>query len=474
MILAVRNSWPLFLGLLLLMAGNALQGAALGVRSVDVFSNEVYGIVSAGYFAGFLLGSQLTPILLRRVGHIRVFAALGSLISVAVLVFVVWTDPFFWFALRFVVGFGFSGVYIVAESWVNSISTNQTRGQTLAAYMFIQFSGVVIGQQLLAIGDPAGAGLFILMSVMVSLSFAPILLSVTPAPVYATARPLSLRELFAASPLGAFGAAMMGGAYGVMFGMGSVYGALLGMSVLEIAQFLTMLYLGGVIFQVPVGWLSDRMDRRVLIIGICIATAALAALGVLVSDTVLTTIGGIRIFSVFIVAFLFGAFVNPLYGVLLAHTNDYVETDQMAAAAGRFIFLNGLGAFFGPIVGGYVMGGVGAAGFWLMCAGFIGAIAVFGLYRSTQRPSVAVDDTGPHAQVSRSFTPVAAEMAQEISIERAAEQAEEAGREDADQEETERALALADAADRRRPGARRPEQDEEDDERASWEAVDND
>lgn len=416
----LQDSWALFLGVLLLQAGNALQGVTLGVRAdLEGISAETFGYVATGYFLGFLIGSQMTPIMVRRVGHIRVFAALGSLVSAAYILYGVFVDPISWFLMRVLVGFCYSGIYIVSESWLNSISNNDTRGKVLSTYLAVQFIGVVIGLQVLPFGDPMAFDLFIVMSVLVSVAFAPILLSVAPAPYYETARAMSFRELYESSPLGTVGTVFMGGVFACMFGMGGVYAAEIDLSLAEISLFLIMLYLGGALFQPVIGWISDRMDRRVLIIILCAIGCALALMAIPLSTLFIAEVGGVRVSAMLPIAFIYGSLVNPLYGTLLAHTNDYLENDQMASAAGRFVFVHGVGAAVGPLVCGYLMGGIGPNGFWLMQAVLLLAITVYGLYRATQRPSVSVEETAPYVTTSQTFTPVAAEIIQEVSIERA-------------------------------------------------------
>ncbi|MEL6317986.1 MAG: MFS transporter, partial [Pseudomonadota bacterium] len=228
----IRASWALYIGILLLMIGNALQGSLVGVRAeIEGFDPQIFGFVSSAYFIGLMLGAWLTPRLLRRVGHVRVFAALASLISAAFIIFAALVDPVAWFLCRLVVGIGFAGVYIVSESWINDSSDNTTRGAALGVYMLTQMGGVMVGQALLNVGDPAGFELFVLMSVLVSVSFAPILLSVQPAPVFDTSKPMSLRELYEASPLGSIGMLLLGGTMAAMFGMGALYATRVGMSV---------------------------------------------------------------------------------------------------------------------------------------------------------------------------------------------------------------------------------------------------
>ena len=226
MVQVLLSSWALLLGIGLLMVGNGLQATLMGVRgALDGFTTFELSIVTSAYFAGFLGGSQLTPRLIRRVGHVRVFAALASFISAALILFPAVSDPWFWTFLRVVIGFGFSGVYVVAESWLNNAASNETRGQTLSAYMVIQMLGIVSGQAILAGGDPSGYILFVISSVLVSVSFAPILLSVSPTPAFDNSKSMSLTELFHASPLSFISMIFLGGVFAALFGMGSVYAA---------------------------------------------------------------------------------------------------------------------------------------------------------------------------------------------------------------------------------------------------------
>ena len=185
MLNVLRQSWPLLLGVMLLMVGNGVQGTLLGVRgAAEGFSTLQLSIVMSSYFLGFLIGAQLTPIMIRRVGHVRVFSAMGSLISAVLILYPLLVDWTAWSLMRVLIGFCFSGIYITAESWLNNSATNETRGQALSAYMIVQMLGIIASQGLLAMGDPQGFGLFIIPSVLVSLAFMPILLADTPAPTF--------------------------------------------------------------------------------------------------------------------------------------------------------------------------------------------------------------------------------------------------------------------------------------------------
>jgi MFS family permease len=411
MLIVLKSSWALLLGLLLLMAGNGLQGTLLGIRgSLEGLNAATMSLVMSAYFLGMLIGSRRATTLIRRVGHVRVFAALASLISAAFIIYPVAPDPYVWTAMRFTVGFCFAGVYVVAESWLNEAATNETRGQALSLYMIVQMVGVIAAQGILILGDPSGYVLFIAMSVLVSVSFAPILLSVTPAPAFQTAKRMTLLQLFNISPLGCVGSFLLGGALAGSFGMSAVFGTEKGLTVAQISAFVATIYLGGLVFQVPIGWISDRMDRRRLIMGLTALGALVTLGGMLVSDAyaVVITLG-----------FIIGGIANPLYSLLIAHTNDFLDRSDMPAASGGLLFINGLGAIGGPVAIGALMTRFGADMFFLFIGVLLGLISLYAAYRMTRRPSPAVTES--YMPVSPQASPVAVELAQEIAIERAEE-----------------------------------------------------
>lgn len=413
MLYVVKNSWALLLGMMLLMLGNGLQGTLLGIRgAIEGMSPQTMSWIMTGYFVGFLLGSQMAPNMIRRVGHVRVFAALASMISACFILYAAWADPYFWFFLRVVVGFCFSGVYVVAESWLNDSATNETRGQTLSAYLIVQMLGIVLAQAVLNFADASGYTLFILISVVVSISFAPILLVVTAVPKFSTSKRMTFRELWNVSPLGVVGLFFLGTVFSALFGMASVYGTEKDMSVKDISIFVATIYFGGLVLQYPIGWLSDRMDRRILITALC-GVGMVFCLGAGISDNPAW---------ILMVAFVIGGVSNPLYSLYIAYTNDFLEPEDMASASGGMIFLTGVGAIFGPTIVGWMLGKYGADSYFWFLAANMAIMGGYGLYRMTQRPSVAVEDTTAYAPVGPTSTPVAMEFAQEYAIEMALEE----------------------------------------------------
>ena len=417
MIKVFVGSWALFIGMFMLMVGNGLQGTLLGLRGdQEGFSTFALSIVMSSYFVGFLFSSRYTPELIRRVGHVRVFAAMGSMISAVLICYPVLIEPWAWAIGRVMIGFCFCGVYITAESWLNDASSNETRGKALSLYMIVQMAGIVFAQWIVSRGDVSGYTLFIIPSVLVSLAFAPILLSARPMPAFAATKRMKIKDLIAASPLACFGMFMLGGVFAAQFGMSAVYGNRVGLSVGEISFFVSAIYVAALLLQYPIGWLSDRMDRRILIIWIALFGGFGSLLAFIIPDN-------------FAIIVLSGAIVggtsNPLYALLLAYANDYLEKEDMAAASGGFLFVNGVGAIAGPLIVGRMMDVIGNRGYWLFTAVLMLIIGIYGLYRMTrrQRSDLESDHQVPYAPVTAASSQIAAEVAQEIYI--------DAGEEDA-------------------------------------------
>ncbi|PRY78861.1 putative MFS family arabinose efflux permease [Yoonia maritima] len=410
MLQVFTGSWALFVGMFMLMVGNGLQGTLLGLRGdQEGFSTLALSIVMSAYFVGFLFSSRYTPELIRRVGHVRVFAAMGSLISAVLICYPVLLEPWAWTIGRVIIGFCFCGVYITAESWLNNAATNENRGKALSVYMIVQMAGIVFAQWIVSRGDVSGYTLFIIPSVMVSLAFAPVLLSARPMPAFETTKRMKIKDLIAASPLACFGMFMLGGVFAAQFGMSAVYGNRVGLTVGEISFFVSAIYVGALVLQYPIGWLSDRMDRRFLIIGLAFIGGAGSLVAYFITDNF-----AVIVFSGAVV----GGMSNPLYALLLAYANDYLDKEDMAAGSGGFLFVNGVGAIAGPLIVGRMMDVIGNSGYWLFTAVLMLAIGAYGLYRMTQRPRADLDmEVVPYAPVSAASTPIVAEVAQEVYIE---------------------------------------------------------
>jgi MFS family permease len=337
----------LLAGVFLLMAGNGLQGSLLGVRSeAEGFSLAATGVVMACYFAGFFFGARTAERLLAQVGHIRVFAALASSASAAVLMHSIFISPFSWGLMRFVTGMCMAGLFVVAESWLNDMATNATRGRLLSLYMVATMGGLSAGQFLLEVAEPEGFELFVLASVLVSLSLLPVTLSASSAPPTGIPEPLSLRELFSEVPTGVISSFWGGMSAGVLIGMGAVYAIAADVASGRVSTFLAAPLVGSFLMQWPIGWVSDRMSRRTVMFWVAIAAAAVCLGLVSVPAGSWTAIG---------LMFLLGGTTFPLYSLTIAFTGDWLPQSQLTAASASLVRVNGVGAIFGPVVAAPLM-----------------------------------------------------------------------------------------------------------------------
>ena len=399
MLAAISSAWALLLGIALIMLGNGLQSTLLGVRAtLEGFGTATTGLVMTAYFVGFVAGSVIVPRLLANVGHVRVFAALASLASGAALVHTVFVTPLSWGLIRVATGFCFAGLYVVAESWINEAATNRTRGQLLSVYMIMVLGGTGSGQLLMNLSDPRSFELFVLVSVLISFALIPITLSVGRAPPFEAPESIGIRALFRASPLGVTGAFLIGIAHSALYAMGPVFATEIGLDVERIALFIAVALFGGLVLQWPIGWLSDRFDRRRVIVAVAwIAATASTVAGV----------GGIDSYTVLVAATaLLGGMSMPLYSLCGAHTNDHLTPRQIVAASATLVLVGGIGLTMGPLLAAALMQFAGPQGiFWLLTL-VHACIGAYGLFRMMRREPVPLDEQRTYDPVSFRTSPI--------------------------------------------------------------------
>ena len=399
MLAAISSAWALLLGIAFIMLGNGLQSTLLGVRAtLEGFGTGTTGLVMTAYFAGFLAGSVIVPRLLANVGHIRVFAALASLASGAALVHTVFVTPLTWGLIRIITGFCFAGLYVVAESWINEAATNKTRGQLLSVYMIMVLGGTGSGQLLMNLSDPRSFELFVLVSVLISFALIPITLSVGRAPPFEAPESIGIRALFRASPLGVAGAFLIGIAHSALYAMGPVFATEIGLTVERIALFIAVALFGGLVLQWPIGWLSDRFDRRRVIVAVAwVAACASVVAGVEGADSYALLIASTA---------LLGGMSMPLYSLCGAHTNDHLTPRQIVAASATLVLVGGFGLTMGPLLAAALMQLAGPPGmFWLLTL-VHGSIGAYGLYRMMRREPVPLDEQRSYDPVSFRTSPI--------------------------------------------------------------------
>ena len=385
---ALLSSWTLFFGIFMLMSGNGLQAVLLGTRIEAIgFGDTLTGVVMGGYFMGFLGGSILVPKMLAAVGHVRVFGALSALASSSILVHAVFDDATVWLLMRVMTGFAYSGIYITTESWLNDKATNDTRGSLLSIYMMVNMIGIIIGQLLISVGSGHPFAPFLVVSVLISLSVLPILLTVDKAPEFTEPERISFRKVYNISPLAVVGMFFSGLTSAVVMAMGAVYAAKIGMTVEWVGIFMSSIMFGGLVLQYPIGRLSDRFDRRTVIL-IVQVLATLAALSGFFSEF----FG----FAWLIASgFVFGGMQFPLYSLYIAHANDYLTPKQIVGTASMLIMVTGIGAVFGAPIVGYFMQLYGPSVFFPTLGLMHLAITAFVVLRMISRPSTPNEEQAP-------------------------------------------------------------------------------
>ena len=402
MFVILKKTWALFFGFSIICLAHGLQGTLIGVRSViEGFSFISSGFVITGYYLGYLAGAILIPMFIRQAGHIRVFAALASLASIAILLHSVFLNPVSWFMIRILTGISLSGIYVIMESWLNDKSTNQTRGRLLSIYMIVTFLFVGLGQLLLNISDPAKVDLFILISILLSFALLPILLSKTEQPDISNPKYFSMKEFYLISPFGFVSACLTGLAHSAVFGYGAVYASSKGLNIFEVSIFMIIISSFGALFQWPIGYLSDKIDRRVILIGVTFIASGLSLL-ILISSY-------ISIIIFFILVALYSGMCLPMYSLAMAHINDFLQPSEIVSASSTFNILIGIGAVLGPILASITMSIVGVNGFFIYLLLIHGILGLFGLYRMTKRTK-STDLESQYMPLPRNITAAGMEL----------------------------------------------------------------
>jgi MFS family permease len=384
----ITATWPLLLGMGVLMLGAGLQGTLLGLRAtLEGFPTPVTGIIMSCYYVGYLAGTAAAPRMLRHIGHIRVFAALAAVASAAILVQAAFVQPFIWATMRLMSGVCFAGIYVVAESWLNDRASKANRGQLLAMYMLVLYVGLGAAQFLIVVANPSTTTPFMLVSVLISLSMVPIVVSAQQAPGPAVPRKVRYRDLYRNSPLGVVAVSVSGMISSIVFSMGPVYARLSGFGNSGIATFMAVSILAAVVTQYPVGRLSDRMDRRTVIAVAC-------TLATLVAGSIVA-FGSLPRAMFFLLTALFSGSALTLYSLAVSHVNDKLDPAEMVAASSALLRLNGGAAAMGPVLAGSLIAGYGPAAYFTTLASLTGALTVYDLWRKSRRRPVPPDQKGP-------------------------------------------------------------------------------
>jgi len=384
---------PLLLGVAILLTGQGLQGTLLPVRAnLEGFSTLSIGLMGGAYFFGFTLGCLRGSALLRRVGHVRVFAAMTAAASSIPLLHGLWVEPWLWWLLRLVTGYCFAVLYVVIESWLNEQATNETRGAVFSAYTLITLTVLAAGQQMLLLYDPQQLSLFAVASAVVSLAAIPVVLSAAPSPQQEEEPVrLDLKRLFRISPAGALGCLASGLANGSFWALAPVFVAGYSSNVSLAAYFMSSAVIGGAIGQWPLGLWSDRVDRR-WVIGFAALAGALVGLGIWLSLKVDTPL------MLMVLGGCWGAVAFPIYAISVAHTNDHARPGEYVMISSGLLLMYGIGAIIGPFIAPAAMQLLGPGGLYLYTATIHVALLAFMIFRFRRREALPEEEHRPFVE----------------------------------------------------------------------------
>ncbi|MEI4263807.1 MFS transporter [Roseovarius sp. D0-M9] len=416
-----RNLLPLtalLMGSAFLLFAGGVNGLILPVRGeAEGFTAASLGLLGTGWAIGYVAGCLQTPALVARVGHIRAFGAMCAIAAIAVLFSLILITPWAWIPVRAISGFCFAGAAMIVESWLNERSEAATRGRVFGIYTMVNLVATTAGQMVLTLGDASGYFFFVLAAMVYCLALLPTAVSATSTPRPLTSVSLNLRKLWQNSPIAVF-AVLMVGVSNASFGtLAAVYAARIGLPLSDIALFASIPILAGAALQIPVGILSDRLDRRIILIGIAGIALIIDALFVFGSFThpwVVMTLAG-----------LFGATVFSLYPVIVAHASDHAEPGAFIQVSGGLLLVYGVGSIIGPSAAGLAMTTYGESSLFAVTGGAHILLVLFALYRLRHAPAIASEDkknfqATPMARMSTPETAALAADAEELASDRAA------------------------------------------------------
>lgn len=404
---SIRPLIPILTAAGILLGGNGLQGTLIAVRGADEgFSPAIIGFMGTSYFAGFLLGCVFIARMMRAVGYIRAFSALAAIAAAATLVMAIAIDAITWSAMRFLSGFCFAGLFTIVEAWLNSGVANKDRARVLAIYRVVDLGAVTGSQFLIPIVGAESFPIFAVMAIMITLSLVPVSLGDRSNPAAPDDVKLNLRRAWDISPIAAIGCIAIGLTNSAFRTLSPVYAQDIGMSVADVATFVSVSIIGGAFIQYPLGYASDRYDRRIiLLVTTILALVTALALGF--------AAGGDRFLN-FALVFVFGAFALPLYSLSAAHANDRAEKHEYVMLNAALMLFYSVGAVVGPFTAAAAMEWYGPHALWLFSVGVYSVFIVLILMRMRVRAPAPEDQRARFTALLRT-SPIFGRLAQRSS-----------------------------------------------------------
>jgi len=390
----------LLLSTAFLLAANGMLGLLLPLRgTAEGFTTTELGLLGTGWATGFILGCLFAPVVVRRVGHIRAFASAAACAAIMILMAGIFVVPIAWILIRLGSGFFTAGAFMIIESWLNERASNESRGTVFAIYMMVTYFGITAGQLGVAAGDPRTATLFMVGAILFACAILPTALSTAASPRPLTRVSIDLRKLFANSPVAFVTVIVVGIVNGAFGTLAAVWGVKIGLTTPVIALMTSITVVSGAITQVPIGRVSDKTDRRYVIVALALA-AGLSGLAIVLfrpADPV----------TVITLTALYGAATYPIYGLAVAHANDYADASDFVAVSGGLLLLYGAGTMIGPLAASAAMAGIGPEALFLVTATSHALVAIYAFYRTFKRPPIpeSVRESFTNVPAARAMTP---------------------------------------------------------------------
>lgn len=375
----------LLIGSALLLLAGGLHGLLLPVRGLaEGFSDTSLGLLGAGWAMGYMAGCLLVPVIVKRVGHVRTFGALCSLAGITLLLNLLLMNPLAWVILRSLSGFCFAGAAMIVESWLNERATNATRGKIFGIYTMINLGATTAGQMLLTLGDPNGFTFFVIGSIIYSLALLPTALSTATSPTPLTQARLDPKKLWRNSPIAVVAVFLVGISNGAFGTLGAVYGRRIGLEVSDIAIMMSLALLAGALIQIPVGFISDRTDRRLVLVGLALTAMALG--------TSISIFGGTN--PVLTIAMIggFGGTIYSMYPVIVAHASDHADPGDFLKTSGGLLLIFGTGTMIGPLAAAGLMTATTPSALFQVTAAAHLTMMLFAIWRITQRAALTKEE----------------------------------------------------------------------------------
>ncbi|QDE31735.1 MFS transporter [Shewanella polaris] len=349
-----------------LLLGHGLLLTLLPIAASESgFSDTQVALTGSAYFLGFVSGCIATPYMLKRVGHIRSFAVLATCYSVVILIFPLLPEFYTWMLLRFIIGIVISGLYMIIESWLNGTSNSNNRGSILSIYTTLNLVMVMCGQQLFNLGSAQESMLFSLAAIFISIAIIPVSLTRSAAPAVVHQVKLNMFKVWRHSHIALIGAVVAGLVTGAFWSLAPIYAKDNSFDSSQLGAFLSATVLGGACFQLPLGRISDRFDRRTVLMFMALAGSAVSLLFVGL-PYIVTTFGG---WAASISAFFWGGTCMTLYAICLAHANDNATSEDFVEISSAMLITLGLSSAIGAPLASLAMGLLGAKGLYAFTSG---------------------------------------------------------------------------------------------------------